>query len=238
MKLKNLSDKNYTQHDSKKREFIAKTLIFSSSLLYLPQILKAELKDLKPVPTKNPYPIMPPGAINKKHFHNLCTACHLCISVCTTKVIKPSITEYGIAGLMQPYLDFHKNYCHYECNKCTQVCPTVALIPLKLEEKKLTQIGIVHFEIKNCIVYTDETSCGSCSEHCPTQAVTMVDYKNGLTIPETNPEICIGCGACEYACPAKPFKAIYVVGNNTHLKAKSPTSSEKPIINLQDDFPF
>ena len=87
---------------------------------------------------------------------------------------------------------------------------------MTLEDKKLTQMGKVHFIIKNCVVYTDETSCGSCAEHCPTQAVRMVPYKDGLTIPETHHSTCIGCGACEHVCPAKPNKAIYVDGNPVH----------------------
>ena len=63
-------------------------------------------------------------------------------------------------------------------------------------------MGYVVFIEENCIVYTDGTSCGACSEHCPTQAVAMVPYKDGLTIPHVNKEICVGCGGCEYVCPA------------------------------------
>ena len=29
-------------------------------------------------------------------------------------------------------------------------------------------------------------------------------------------QTCIGCGACEYVCPARPFSAIYVVGHEVH----------------------
>jgi Fe-S-cluster-containing hydrogenase component 2 len=47
----------------------------------------------------------------------------------------------------------------------------------------------------------------------------MVPY-NKLFIPKVTEEYCIGCGACEFACPTKPFKAIYVEGNYTHKTAK------------------
>jgi ferredoxin len=65
----------------------------------------------------------------------------------------------------------------------------------------------------------------------------MVPYKEGLTIPETDPDICIGCGACEFACPVKPHTAIYVDGNEVHQVAKAPPIEE---LNLQEqeDFPF
>ncbi|MDR1673644.1 MAG: 4Fe-4S binding protein [Bacteroidales bacterium] len=100
-----------------------------------------------------------------------------------------------------------------------------------------TQIGTVQFIKENCIVYADGTSCGSCSEHCPTKAVEMVAYKGELTIPQLNTAICVGCGACEYACPTIPYKAIFVDGCKEHQVAQLPeekTPEEKPL----EDFPF
>ncbi len=35
-------------------------------------------------------------------------------------------------------------------------------------------------------------------------------------IPVINDEKCIGCGKCEYLCPARPFSAIYVEGHEQH----------------------
>ena len=35
-------------------------------------------------------------------------------------------------------------------------------------------------------------------------------------IPVVNTEKCIGCGSCEYVCPARPHAAIYVEGNEVH----------------------
>jgi polyferredoxin len=41
-------------------------------------------------------------------------------------------------------------------------------------------------------------NCTVCSHVCPTQAVKMIPYKNDLTIPSVNTEICIGYGGCEH----------------------------------------
>ena len=35
-------------------------------------------------------------------------------------------------------------------------------------------------------------------------------------VPAVNSAMCIGCGTCEYVCPARPFSAIFVEGHETH----------------------
>ena len=37
-----------------------------------------------------------------------------------------------------------------------------------------------------------------------------------IEIPVVNTEKCIGCGSCEYVCPARPHAAIYVEGHEVH----------------------
>lgn len=161
---------------------------------------------------KRQQPIAPPGVQNIDRLLQKCISCHLCVTKCPSHVIKPALFEYGLGGIMQPKLYFDHGFCSYDCTVCGDVCPTGAILPLSKDEKHHTQMGQVNFIIENCIVYYDETSCGACSEHCPTQAVSMVPYKGALTIPHIEPSICVGCGGCEYVCPAVPFKAIYVEG--------------------------
>ena len=165
-------------------------------------------------------PISPPGSLGHAHLERHCTACHLCVSKCPSHVLKPAFTEYGLAGMMQPMMYFDKGFCNFDCTVCSDVCPNGAILPLTVEQKHLTQVGRVIFVEDFCIVHTDGTSCGACSEHCPTQAVSMIPYREGLTIPHTDPDICVGCGGCEYVCPAVPHKAIYVEGEEIHLQAK------------------
>ncbi len=187
-------------------------------------------------PVKN-FPVSPPGSLGLRHFNNRCTACHLCISACPTGVLQPSLNEYGLEGILQPHMDYSSNYCNFECVRCTEVCPTGAILSLTEEAKKTTQLGQVQLILENCVVYAENTACGSCSEHCPTQAVTMVPYRDGLTLPEIKPKICIGCGACEYACPVRPHKAIYVDGHNIHQVADEPEIEELEETKMED-FPF
>jgi ferredoxin len=181
--------------------------------------------------------ISPPGSQCIQYLKDNCVGCQLCISICPGKVLQPSFLEYGFTAMMAPRMYYKIGYCNYECTKCGEVCPTGAILPLSGKEKKITQIGIVHFERDKCIVITQNKSCGSCSEHCPTQAVHMVPYKGNLTLPKIEPEICIGCGACEHACPVEPEIAIFVVTNSIHKIAKEPVS-EKIKVEKAEDFPF
>jgi ferredoxin len=182
--------------------------------------------------------ITPPGSLGVEHLHERCISCHMCVSACPTKVLQPSFLEYGFTGIMMPKMDYSVYFCNYDCTLCSEVCPTGAIIKLTPEEKKQVQIGKVQFQQEYCVVETKGTSCGSCSEHCPTQAVTMVPYKNDLTIPETDTSICIGCGGCEYACPVKdPHKAIFVISNFVHQKVTIP-EEEKLEYKESGDFPF
>jgi ferredoxin-type protein NapF len=187
------------------------------------------------------YPVLPPGSVSIWNYTSNCTACHLCVSVCPTKVLQPTFTEFGLSGVFLPKMDFHTNFCNFECTLCTEICPTGAIYPVSKEQKSTLQIGVSKF-IKNiCIPVARHTTCGACSEHCPTKAVEMVPYLGNLKIPRINEKICIGCGACEYACPTKPDKAIYVEANLYHRKAMKPlkrTDQKIKVSKPEDDFPF
>jgi ferredoxin len=188
-------------------------------------------------------PVSPPGSGGIEHFTETCTACHLCVSARPSRVLVPSFLEFGFLGMMQPRMDFLVGHCNYDCTICMNVCPSGALLPLPVEDKKLTQLGVAKFIKENCVVYTDNTDCGACSEHCPTKAVDMVPYANPvnkrLKIPEVKPEYCIGCGGCEHACPTKPYKAIYVDGNPVHKLAKKPVVKKiEEKVDTNDGFPF
>jgi len=180
----------------------------------------------------------PPGSENNNHFNARCTACQLCVTSCPTQVLQPSLIEYGIEGFMQPYMNYHAGFCNYECTFCGEACPTGAIQSLKPDEKKLKRVGLAKFIEKNCVVYTDKTDCGACSEHCPTKAVNMVPYEGKLAIPRVDEKICIGCGACEFACPTRPYRAIFVEGIAQHEIADKPLQDKIIFKNTSEDFPF
>lgn len=176
----------------------------------------AEILDKK-VPARQT-PILPPGALTANHFAHHCTACQLCVSACPNGVLRPA-TE--LDRFMQPELSYERGYCRPECTRCSDVCPVGAIKPITKEEKASMQVGHAVWIRKNCVVITDDVHCGNCERHCPTGAIQMVpsDENNPRShkIPVINTERCIGCGACENLCPARPYSAIYVEG---HLATK------------------
>jgi len=182
--------------------------------------------------------IAPPGAVSVEHLKQNCTACHACIAACPNNIIKPATLEYGIDGVLLPVLSFDHLFCSYECNECSKVCPNNAILPITLEEKKLTQVGKVHFFPKRCIVYTDGTACGACGEHCPTKAIKMIPFGDkGLYLPSVKSALCVGCGGCEYICPALPDKAMIVYALDVQGTAKKPPLEKQEKIKV-DSFGF
>ncbi len=182
--------------------------------------------------------IIPPGGVSLEHLKNHCTACQACVEACPNRIISPAFGEYGTANLMLPVIHYKKQFCGFNCNICSNVCPNGALKPLSVEEKRKVQIGRVEFIAKNCIVFKHKTDCGACDEHCPTKAITMKEWKGrpGLYFPTVNPDMCIGCGGCEYVCPEMP-KAMVVRPLSVHGEAVPPKEDkqEKKVVS---DFGF
>ncbi len=175
----------------------------------------AEIQD-KVSPDRQTY-LTPPGSMSAKNMEKLCTGCQLCIAECPNQVLRPSS---DILHLMQPVMSYEHGYCRPECISCSQVCPTGAIKPIKKEDKSSIQIGHAVWIKKNCIPLTDGVECGNCARHCPVGAIEMVpsdpNDEESPAVPAVNEARCIGCGACENLCPARPYSAIYVEGHEVH----------------------
>lgn len=169
------------------------------------------------VAPKRQTPVTPPGSMSQRNFEQHCTGCQLCVSECPNEVLRPSS---DLMHLMLPTMSYELGYCRPECNRCSEVCPAGAIKPIALEVKASTQIGHAVWIKKNCVPLTDGVECGNCARHCPTGAIEMVpsdpDDEESPYVPAVNEARCIGCGACEYLCPARPFSAIYVEGHEIH----------------------
>ncbi len=67
------------------------------------------------IPENKTSPLSPPGSVSLARYTAICTACHLCVSACPSRVLVPSIFSFGLSGMMQPQMDFNAGHCNYDC---------------------------------------------------------------------------------------------------------------------------
>ncbi len=166
-----------------------------------------------------PFLLRPPGAADPE-FLSQCIRCGMCIQVCPTSGLQPSLTEAGWAGIWTPVLVPRLGYCDYSCNACGQVCPTGAIPKLTLEEKRQRVIGHAYVDRNRCLPWASGRSCITCEEMCPVsdkaiqlEEVEVLSSDGQLTTlqrPYVIQDRCIGCGICENNCPLSGQAAIQV----------------------------
>ena len=202
-----------SRSDRGRRTFLTTSLLFAGGVAANAGRRKTSMERTR----NNDKPIVPAGALSLRNFTDHCTACQLCVSACPEKVLKPSDS---LDRLMQPEMVFDRGFCSIECNECSKVCPAGAIKHVSIEEKSSIQIGHAVINPNLCVVNTDGVQCLGCSRNCPVGAIRLVkknpEDENSLLIPAVDEERCIGCGACEHYCPAKPVKAIHVAGHQAH----------------------
>ena len=216
------SEESGSSVDTSKRSFLlASAMVAGAAMAQKKEKLMdgglAELED-KVAPARQT-PLTPPGSLSFDHFAQHCTGCQLCVSECPNEVLRPSS---DLMHLMLPVMSYEHGHCRPECTRCSEVCPAGAIVKVDKDEKSSIQIGHAVWIKKNCVPITDEVECGNCARHCPTGAIEMVPLdendEESPMVPAINEAACIGCGACEYVCPSRPFSAIYVEGHEVHKK--------------------
>lgn len=241
-KQKKLATETATSGDNSRRQFIATSLLMAGAAVELKAQEKKRSMIKYPALRKERFnrmkPVTPPGSVSRKNLNDKCTACLLCVTKCPEKIIRPSLNEYGWEFVMQPTLSFEKGYCRTDCTICSDVCPTDAIKELTKENKTKTAMGHAVYIRDNCVVLKDDVNCDACWRICPVDAITReyrdsgepyippTDNPNANTanlrlVPVINKDKCIGCGACEYICAARPIAAMHVEGYVTHRELNS-----------------
>ncbi len=163
--------------------------------------------------------IRPPGA-TLTDFTSVCMRCGECVRVCPTQGLQPSLLEGGWQNVFTPHLVPRLGYCSFSCDACVQVCPTGAIPQITLTQKQQTSIGLASINTDRCLPWAYNTTCSVCEEMCPLaekaihqEEVEAINAQGDVIIlkrPYVLRELCIGCGICEYYCPAGGEAAIQV----------------------------
>ncbi len=200
-----------------------------AGLLAVPVLRVATNPDRAPDPTL----VRPPGSLPEREFLSRCIRCGECMNVCPNNALHPTMMQAGSEGIWSPMLMPRIGYCEPTCVLCSQVCPTGAIdeitelekawVPPAGKEKTdapAIRIGTAFYDTGRCLPYAMAKECIVCEEWCPTTPKsiyfeeTEVQTRDGdylyLKRPHVDPELCVGCGACTYACPIKGSPAIYI----------------------------
>jgi MauM/NapG family ferredoxin protein len=154
--------------------------------------------------------LRPPGAIDEKQFSGICVRCGNCVRSCPSKIIHPDVGAAGIAGLIAPVIHYRQQYCLEDCIQCIQACPTGALRPLDLKQKRAYVIGEAVLDPSLCLLALEVKDCDACARSCPFDAIRIHwDEDRYSAYPVVDSKKCNGCGACEVVCPASD-KAIRI----------------------------
>ena len=167
--------------------------------------------------------LRPPGSVREDRFLELCVRCGLCMKVCPGPVLYPAGPEAGPDALWTPVAALSRAACHQDCNFCGQVCPTGAIRPLSLPEKRRTAMGLAVIDTATCLPHRFEKECDACVRECQaagydaialreiTQEIPEIDpaivpleyveEAGTIKAPFVDPVACVGCGACEHRCP-------------------------------------
>lgn len=163
--------------------------------------------------------LRPPASLREDEFVDRCIRCGNCMKVCITNGLQPVMLEAGLEGIWTPRLVPEIGYCEYRCTLCGITCPTGAIVPLTLEGKMKTRLGVAEIDRALCLPWAQRTQCIVCEEHCPTpqKAIrTKVAVVGGVELlrPSIDEDLCIGCGICQTKCPARPVRAVRVSPRN------------------------
>ena len=194
--------------DPERREFIKRSSAAVGGAVAGGLMIKLGMEKFAPAQAFSQ--ILPPGAGSMGEFAKKCTSCLICVQNCPQEIIRPAKGGDGPVSL-----DLNNQFCLWECNMCSAICPIGAIDELNLSEKQHTQIA-------NAVIGTKCIGCTKCVSECPAHAITI----NGKNLAEADLKRCIGCGKCAALCPVKAI-SIVPITKQTRLE-DIPDAENKP----------
>ena len=140
----------------------------------------------------------PPGSLPEDQFLSRCIKCGQCMRVCPTNVIHPAGLTAGLEGLWTPVLNFRigTSGCQHNCIACGNLCPTAAIRPISLAERRghgnyrtsgPIKIGTAFIDRGRCLPWAMDRPCIVCQENCPVSPKAIFTRKRYNIVRLTKP---------------------------------------------------
>ena len=141
--------------------------------------------------------------------------CGECFKACPNNVLQSLGFEQGLAGLWTPAVKADWAGCESSCNACGEVCPTGAILPLPIEEKKDVRMGLAIVNEGTCLPFAGREACQLCVDECVAAGYDAIEFTrvgteadgdgnpiedSGYLAPAVLPDKCVGCGLCQTRC--------------------------------------
>ena len=160
-------------------------------------------------------PVRPPGSVPEVEFLQMCIRCGECFKACPNNVLQAQGFEQGLAGLWTPAVKADWAGCESSCNACGEVCPTGAIRPLPMEEKKDVRMGLAIVNEVTCLPFAGREACQLCVDECVAAGYDAIEFTRvgtkadgdgnpiegtGYLAPVVLADKCVGCGLCQTRC--------------------------------------
>lgn len=159
--------------------------------------------------------VRPPGSLPEPLFLETCVRCFHCIQACPNDVLWPTGFEFGLDALWTPRVAAEWSGCEPSCANCGQVCPTGAIRPLPIDEKRFARLGLAVVDQAACLPYVGRGECRHCVDQCERAGYHAIEFvrvgtefddegrpieDTGFLAPVVLADRCVGCGQCENRC--------------------------------------
>ncbi len=159
--------------------------------------------------------VRPPGSLPETLFLETCVRCFHCIQACPNDALWPTGFEFGLDAFWTPRLAAEWAGCEPSCANCGQVCPTGAIRPLPIGEKRFARLGLAVVDRTTCLPYAGRGECRHCVDQCERAGYRAIEFvrvgtefddegrpieDTGFLAPVVLADRCVGCGQCENRC--------------------------------------
>ncbi len=159
--------------------------------------------------------VRPPGSLPETLFLQTCVRCLHCIQACPNDALWPTGLEFGLDAFWTPRVAADWAACEPSCANCGQVCPTGAIRPLPIGEKRFARLGLAVVDRAACLPYAGRAECRHCVDQCERAGYRAIEFvrvgtefdeqgrpieDTGFLAPVVLADRCVGCGQCENRC--------------------------------------